>query len=964
MDSVDFVAVQRKWQAAWEKAKAFEPKAEHSGSKREKFFFTVPYPYVSGLLHVGHGRTYTNGDVLARYKRMAGFNVLWPLGFHITGTPVLAVSLKIAAGDEATLKMFEEHVSIYEPDKAKVKQIVASFSDPWKLVNYFSVKLVNDFKAMGYSLDLSRQFTTGDKEYNKFIEWQFKKFKEKGYLKQAAYPVLYSPRDGNAVGEDDIKDADTVPVEVQAFTAVKFALGDAFLVSATLRPDTLYGITNMFVNPEADYCLVKVTFADGKSEKWWVAKAAADKLGYQDAAVQVLEEKKGEWFVGKSVIEPMGRQVPVLPAKFIDAAHATGFVHSVPAHAPFDFVAINELKKDEKTLAKYPGLKDAIAKVEPIPIITVPGYGAVPAADLCGRMKISNTREKDKLEKATKELYKAEFYEGVLTKANGAFAGKKVAEAKDLVADWLESKGKARVFYETSRPAETRSGDRVVCAVLRDQWFLDYNAEGWKDLSRECLAGMDIYPGLYRKQFEDVFDWLDKRPCARRRGLGTQLPFNNEWIIESLSDSTIYMAFYTIIKPIREAGLKPEQLTEQFFDYVLQGKGGAKSAAASAKTTPEAVEKIRGEFLYWYPNDQRHTAIAHISNHLSFFVFAHTAIFPKNHWPKAISLNELVISEGAKMSKSKGNVVLLNKIATDVGADVFRLYVIGAADFGGVMDYRASDVAATRKSLARFYNTIVELAVEAKGKAKVASGPALTWMESKFEAAVRDSTKAIDEKRLRDYLQSSFYGLLNNYEHFSRRATPGEKAAFAKSSAVRWTQLLAPVAPHVCEELWETLGGKGFVSTSKWPAADESKISAEAELGEDLVASVVADARKVQQLLSSKGRKLSKLLVITASPAKWKETASLLKLDSPDAAAAKASTPELSNFATKYFYEYAGRGFSSIAAKGFDESAVLKSAAAFIESETGLVVEVVAESASKHEKAPRAMPLRPALVLE
>ncbi len=955
MDPIDFIVLERKWQAAWYDKRVFEPASE--GEK--KWFFTVPYPYVSGLLHVGHGRTYTNGDVLARYKRMAGFNVLWPLGFHITGTPVLAVSQKIESGDEATLKMFTEHVSIYEKDASRVKEIVESFKDPWKLVNYFSGKLVNDFKAMGYSLDLSRQFTTGDREYNKFIEWQFKKFKEKGFLKQAAYPVLYSPRDGNAVGEDDIKDADTVPVEVQEFTALKFAFGDAFLVSATLRPDTLYGITNMFVNPEAEYALVQVTFGDGSTEKWWVSKFAAEKLSYQDAAVQTLQTQPGEFFVGKSVTEPNGRTVPVLPAKFVDAGHATGFVHSVPAHAPFDLVAIEELKHDEKTLSKYPGLRQAVAAIAPIPLIKLEGYGAVPAADIVSRLKISNTREKDKLEKATKELYKAEFYGGVLNDANGEFSGLSVADAKEKMGSALKAQGKARSFYETSRLAQTRSGDNVVCAVLKDQWFLDYNSPGWKALSRECLDAMDIYPALYRKQFSDVFDWLDKRPCARRRGLGTQLPFNNEWIIESLSDSTIYMAFYTLIKPVREYGLKPEQLTETFFDFVLQGRGTATEAAASALTTPDVVGAIRKEFLYWYPNNLRHTAIAHISNHLSFFVFAHTAIFGREHWPKAISLNELVISEGTKMSKSKGNVVLLNKIASEVGADVFRLYMIGASDFGSVMDYRSSDVTATRKSIQRFYQSIVAMAGEARQP--TSDGVAFKWMTSKFEAAVRDSTKALEEKRLRDYVQSSFYGLLNAYDHFVRRATPGERASFARLAAVRWVKLLAPVTPHICEELHAMLDGNGFVSQASWPQADESKISPEAEMGEDLVATVLADVRKVSALLASKGKKNTMCTIIVAAPAKWLELSKLLSLGSVEAAVAKASTPELANFVSRSFFEYKSRGIGAVQA--FDEQGALSAAAEFLSRELGLQVTVVTEAESRNEKAARAMPLRPAIVL-
>jgi len=103
----DFKSIELKWQKKWfEEEKAFEP----STDSKKKFLFTVPYPYVSGPLHVGHGRTYVNGDVMMRFKRMQGYNVLWPIGFHITGTPVLAVSMKIQRGDEQTIKLLPDRL--------------------------------------------------------------------------------------------------------------------------------------------------------------------------------------------------------------------------------------------------------------------------------------------------------------------------------------------------------------------------------------------------------------------------------------------------------------------------------------------------------------------------------------------------------------------------------------------------------------------------------------------------------------------------------------------------------------------------------------------------------------------------------------------------------------------------------------------------------------------------------------
>ena len=760
----DFQAIEKKWQDRWFGARAFEPAV----GKGEKFFFTIPYPYVSGALHVGHGRTYSCGDVIARYKRMRGFNLLWPMAFHITGTPVLAISARIAAGDQHTIGLYKEYVGIYEKDPKRVEEIVTSFSEPWNVVNFFSSKLVQDFKSMGYSLDLSRQFTTGDKEYNKFIEWQFKKYKGKGYLKQADYPILYCTVCRNAAGEDDIKGGDEEPVEVMKFVAFKFKTDDgSFIVSSTLRAETVFGITNMFVNPEADYVKAKVG-----GEFWWVSAKAAEKLKLQKKGVQAVEGPvKGAGFVGKFITSPLGTKVPVLPSQFVDPANASGFVHSVPAHAPYDWMAIDDLKANRAVLEKY-GIAAAVNAIKPISLIASPGYGEFPAKEIIDKMKITKMSESKKLDEATQQLYRAEFYEGELKEACGEFKGMGVAKAKDAVAARLKEKGVADDFFETSRPAQCRCGGDVVAAVLPGQWFIDFNAPGWKERAGKCLDEMLVYPAVYKKQFRDIFAWLDKRPCARRRGLGTQLPFANEWIIESLSDSTIYMAFYTVIKGIRKHGIKPEQLAEPFFDHVFLGEGKAADVSKTTGVPASALDEIRQEFLYWYPNDLRHTGVAHITNHLSFFIFAHAAIFGPKHWPRGVTLNEMLISEGVKMSKSKGNVVLLNEVARFYGADLFRLYIVGTADFGSVLDFRKKDIESARKSLEKMQAVLAELAEAAKGAQKPArfTGASKCFV-SRFESALAQSTQALDEFRLRDYAQAAFYSLANHYDRFSKRAT-------------------------------------------------------------------------------------------------------------------------------------------------------------------------------------------------
>ncbi|MBI5037060.1 leucine--tRNA ligase [Candidatus Micrarchaeota archaeon] len=918
---MDYASVERKWQDRWFGEKVFEP--DDNGGK--KFFFTVPYPYVSGPLHVGHGRTYTAGDVIVRFKRMQGYNVLWPMAFHITGTPVLAVSAKIAAGDQDTIGLYRDYVSVYE-NPADVDKLVSSFKEPWNVVNYFSKRLVFDFKRMGFSLDLSRRFTTGDKEYNKFVEWQFTNFRKKGYLTQGVYPVLYCVKDENAVGEDDIKDGDSDPVEVQHFIAFKFAFGDSFLVSSTLRPETVFGITNMFVNPSAKY--VKASVGD---ETWIVSEQAVEKLKLQNRTVRVMEEVPAVQLVGNTCTTPLGEEVPIFPADFVDPDHASGLVHSVPAHAPFDYVALEQLKKTE--------WKEEVERLELKQVIEIEGYSNAPARDLVDKAKIQSLKDK-KLDKLTAQLYKEEYYRGKMLNSIKVFGGMTVTDAKDKVAEWLKNTGKADDFYEASRKAQCRCSGEVRVALLPDQWFIDYNAPGWKEQSLKCLKRMWVYPEAYKKQFEDVFAWLNKRPCARRRGLGTKLPFNKDWIIESLSDSTIYMAFYTVIKRIRELGVKPEELTPEFFDYVFLGKGNGDEKAAS----------VRKSFLAWYPNDQRHTAIAHITNHLSFFIFAHTAIFEERHWPKAITLNELVISEGQKMSKSKGNVISLDDIAGNHGADLFRLYSVSSAELGATLDFRANDVDSLRKRLSRLYSLWDGML--SCGNAKPCDTPLTRWALSKFAGVLKRSTLFIQDMRLREYALSAFFEALNMHEHLIERGSREEQEFVFIQTLPKWVALLSPVIPHSAEEYWEKLGNKRMVSLSAWPSAPQEWFSPQAEIQEDFLRSVMEDVQIILRLVK---KKPARITLVCADGQKLVKLKSLLKASRPEEIKEDSF---MANYAKKHFFELREKQWVA------DESKALEHAGPFLAKRFNAEIVIEREATSQNPKKEKALPGKPAVYVE
>ncbi|MHA1772047.1 MAG: leucine--tRNA ligase, partial [Candidatus Thorarchaeota archaeon] len=639
----EFAKIEKKWQRRWAKDKIFEADPDPN---RPKFFLTVPYPYTNGALHIGHGRTYTVGDLIARYKRMRGYNVLFPMASHMTGTPILGMVERIKVGDKKAIEQYKRDLRLYLDTEEEVDAQLAKFTDPWTTAKFFANAISADFKALGYSIDWRRKFTTGDKEYNQFVSWQYHKFKDKGYLKQGDYPLLYCPNCGNPVGEDDLLEGATA--KIKEFTAIKFGFKDGYIVPATLRPETIFGVTNMWINPKETYVWAKVN-----GEKWLISEAAAEKLRLQAKEVEILEKFPGSEVVGqKFTAIHDDHELPILPADFVDPNNATGVVYSVPAHAPFDYIALRDLWEDPSGLEQYGISAEDVRGIQMISMIDIEGYSEFPAKDAVEKRNIKSQDEDEALEEATQEIYKAEFYSGIMKDNCGQFSGRPIKDVKDEVVAWMKSINRCDVFYEPDqRPVVCKCGTDVQVGVFAGQWFLDYLAPGWKDTAHKALDSMDIVPDLFRNLFEATFDWLTQRPCARKRGIGTRLPFDPDWIIESLSDSTIYMAYYTISHKIRAHKLKPKQLAVGFFDYVFLGKGKPEKVSEETGIDTTILEDLRSEFLYWYPNDQRHTAPSHITNHLSFAIFHHVAIFPKKHWLKCISLNEHVIKEGAKMSK-------------------------------------------------------------------------------------------------------------------------------------------------------------------------------------------------------------------------------------------------------------------------------------------------------------------------
>ncbi|MDW8040434.1 MAG: leucine--tRNA ligase [Nitrososphaerota archaeon] len=963
--------IEEKWQKRWEQAKIFEANPDPA---KPKFYITVAYPYPNSPQHIGHARTYTLADAYARYMRMKGYNVLLPMAFHYTGTPVLAMAKRLAENDQ---ELVNDFVKIYKVPKEKLKAL----TDPLSMARYFHEEIKEGMKRIGYSIDWRREFTTVDPQYNRFIEWQFHKLREKGYIKRGSHPVGWCPKDGNPVGQHDTQ-GDVEP-EIGEFVLIKFKHGEWILPTATLRPETVFGVTNIWVNPKAEYVRAVV---DG--EKWVISRESAEKLTYQNRRVTVLESFSGKNLIGKKVENPAtSDEIYILPADFVDPKNATGVVMSVPGHAPYDYVALENLKSEPAKLAEYGLPAETIKSLNAVSIIEVPGYSEVPAADVVKRMGVREQTD-PKLEDATREVYRHEFHSGKMKANTGKYAGMPVAEAKERVKQDLMASGKATTMYELlNRPVKCRCGAECVVKIFEDQWFIDYGSPEWKALAHKCLEKMKIYPEELRAQYKYVIDWLHERACARKSGLGTKLPWDPEWIIESLSDSTIYMAYYTIAHHIKEHNIQPNQLTNDFFDYVFLGIGNPKQVAEKTGIDVAIIEAMRREFLYFYPLDSRHSAHELIPNHLTFMIFNHIAIFPEHHWPKQIVTNGVVTMEGAKMSKSFGNIIPLREGLATYGADPIRLGVLATAELLQDADFSPAVAKAMQEKLERLYRLVVQTvqtpeAVEKEGE------EALTlvdkWMLSRLQEHVKRTTESMEKLEVRKAIQTILFELDQDLQWYHKRTKAYGKTRTSVVSQVLKTQLLmlTPFAPHMSEEMWEIMGGGGFASLAQWPKPDEAKVNLKAEESEALIMGVLEDTRNILRVMKTKPQKV---FYYTAASWKWSVYLKALKESLEGKVAQnilmeellkdqtlKAKAKEVADFVNKIIEEVnqtpVERRRRLIIVGRIDEAPVLREAATFLKNELNAEIIVFEENAAElydpKNKARLSRPLRPAIYLE
>jgi len=954
--------IEAKWRGSWESAGIFEADLD---LKRQKVMVTFPFPYMNGPLHVGHTFTASRVDAYARFKRMQGFNVLWPWAWHWTGQPLLGASQRVARGDQEFIRVLREVDGVPE-------DTIKKFVDPLYMAQYYTDEGRLAVKGIGFSIDWRREFTTMMPTFQKFVEWQYKNLKEKGFVTRGTHPVVWCPKDKSPTGDHDRQSGEGVTPE--EYTLIKYMLDDdTVLPAATFRPETIYGITNIWINPDATYVEAIVN-----SERWIISQEAAEKLKEQERKIEVKRSFQGKELIDKTVENPVTKlKFPILPGWFVDPKTATGVVYSVPAHAPYDYLALRDLQQKPEVLAEF-GMDPAVVKaIKPISIIKLEGFGEFPAVEIVDKMGIKDQND-PKADEATKALYKKEFHGGVLKESCGPYAGKSVREVKDILIKDFKDMGVADSMYDLSEPVVCRCMTQCLVKILSDQWFLNYSDPQWKEKAHAAVAQMTIYPESAKPWFNTVIDWLREWACARTTGFGTPLPWGKGWIIETLSDSTVYMAFYTINKHIKQNSIKPESLTPEVFDYIFYGKGNKAELYKTFGINVDLLDSMRAEFLYWYPFDLRNSAKELVPNHLTFCIFHHAALFPPEHWPKAIGVNGMLMVEGKQMHKSKGNFITMKGAIEKYGADATRCGLLLGAEAMDDPDWRAeniSDLQTKFESLMGFASAII-------GSAKKDEDTMLErWLESKLQSRIKEVTESLDELKTRTALQVALFETWNDLKWYIQRKSNTQAKALGEAVKV-WLKMLTPFAPFLCEELWSQTDEEGFISTAKWPTFDAGKLDVAAEEQENLITDIMTDTSNIL-----KATKITPKRICYYSATPWKWQVYLKILDKTLAGEAKIGDlmkkfaadkdlkPHMKDIAglvprvLKALTKVSGdRKANMQKIKAMDEHAVLTGAVGFLGERYNAEASVYSEDDQTRfdpkNRASMAMPYQPAIYIE
>ena len=876
-------------QKLWKENHVFEADAEEDWpskydfetKNKKKYLITFPYPYMNGRLHLGHAFSLSKAEFQSRYQRLQGKNVLFPFGFHCTGMPIAAAAKRVAKEfkddpdivahtkekmekkkEEAKKKEKEEKKGKKDKKeekgdkekKAPMTQVeilkelgvadedLHKFANPEFWLEYFPPYAKSDLEKLGINADFRRSFITTEKQkyYDKFIEWHMLKLKQHDFVAFGKRNAIFSISEDQPCADHDrscgeglgpqeytliklrLLDGDKVPAPIKKLLSEDKKI---FLVAATLRPETMYGQTNCYILPKGEYGLYEM--ANG--EIYVTSEHAILNMAYQEKTkipkkAEPILKIKGEELIGVKISAPLSvhKEVYLFPMETISMTKGTGIVTSVPSDSPDDYINLLCFKTDEKLRNKWGITPEMI--FEPIHIINLEGFSGLAAKDVVEKLKIKSPKEKEKLQKAKEEVYTQGFYKGIID--IGPYKGQPIKDVKDKVKADLINSGEGDTYFEPEGLIKNRIGEECVVALV-DQWYLKYGEEQYKEFCLNYVKSdkFNPYSTSTLKGFEQVLGWLSSWGLSRTFGLGSHIPWDKQFLIESLSDSTIYMAYYTIANYLHEDiyglkpknGILPEMLTEEVFDYIFLGK---ELDFSKTKIPEKVLKEIRNSFTYWYPMDLRCSGKDLIGNHLTMSLYNHAVVWDKNpdYMTRGYFCNGYILVDGEKMAKSKGNFLTVNDLIDNYGCDASRITL---ADCGDTLDdanflREISNLSVNR--LYSFENFVKILVNEVWNKIpdfKITDPDGEIKLDGLFDKIfdnninylISQATQAYEEMKYKNVLKYAFYEMINAKDQYIlfnaddyTKLNPTLMVRFLKIFFI----LNNPIIPHFSEYMYIT----------------------------------------------------------------------------------------------------------------------------------------------------------------
>ena len=742
----NFTEIERKWQQKWEEMGIYH--YDWNDKKRVPFSIDTPPPYPSGELHMGNVLNWTYFDMVARYKRMQGFNVLFPQGWDCHG---LGIEIQV----EKTYNIRKRDVP---PEQFR----------KWcmELVEKYIVIMKEGILKLGCSIDWTTEYRTMNPDYWRRTQLSFILLYKKGYMYQGTHPVNWCPRDETAIADAEVDYHKREGI----LHYIRFPFDDSsdYALIATSRPEFIPACVAIEVNP--------------KDERY-------------------------SKYVGKKIVVPIvNRSVTVIADECVDPAFGTGVV----------MICTYGDKEDVKTVIKH--------KLPVIMLLTENGR---------------------------------------ISENGGKYAGLTINQARAAIVQDLTAAGLLEKTEKITQEVGVCERCKTHVEILeRKQWFM--NTRKLTDAVEKTANEIVWYPDYMKNRLIDWaksldWDWV----ISRQRLFATPIPV---WYCKNCGELIVAKEGWVPIDPKLEnpridkcpkCGSKEFTGEQDVFDTWMD---------SSITCAVHAGWPDRSDWKHLFPADVHPSGTDIIRTWAYYLMVRHLALFDEKPF-KSCLINGMVLgSDGRKMSKSLKNYAAAPEVLNKNGADATRQWAAGGGATGSDIPYRAQDVEYGRRFLVKLWNVsgfTSKLLADYKPsvQADLELQPLDKWIISKAENLTKKVTEAFEKCQfniaVEDIRNFTWHVFCDYYvEAVKDRLYNPDVHSQAKRLAAQYTlyevlyrvlQLLAPVTPHLTEEIYQHMfaENKGFESLqiSPWPQFNSALVNEEAEKNGDLIIAVISEVR-------------------------------------------------------------------------------------------------------------------------